>query len=74
MNDETLLEGTSEGERLTLAAAGAWTARNARSLEALIDGEARRKDKLTRVDIDMGKVERLDTFGAWLLERLRAAK
>ena len=67
---DLLLEGTAEGERLTLAAAGAWTARNARSLEALIDGEARRKDKLTRVDIDMGKVERLDTFGAWLLERL----
>jgi phospholipid/cholesterol/gamma-HCH transport system permease protein len=67
---DLLLKGIAEGERLTLAAAGAWTARNARSLEALIDGEARRKDKLKRVDIDMGKVERLDTFGAWLLERL----
>ncbi len=67
---DSLLEGTAQGERLKLAAAGAWTASNARELEALIDGEVRRRGRLKRVDIDMGRVERLDTFGAWLLERL----
>ena len=70
VSGETLLEGTTEGERLKLAGAGAWTAKNARSLEALIDGETRRQGTLKGVDIDMAKVERLDTFGAWLLERL----
>jgi phospholipid/cholesterol/gamma-HCH transport system permease protein len=67
---DRLLEGTAQGGELRLAAAGAWTAQNARALEALIDGEAGRRDELRRVLIDMGQVERLDTFGAWLLERL----
>ncbi|HEY1311997.1 MAG TPA: STAS domain-containing protein, partial [Pseudolabrys sp.] len=66
----TLLEGTAQGEQLKLAGAGAWIAENARSLEAQIEDETRRTGKLKRVDIDMGRVERLDTFGAWLLERL----
>src|SRR5665213_1355103 len=66
----TLLEGTAQGGQLKLAGAGAWIAENARSLEAQIEDETRRAGKLKRVDIDMGRVERLDTFGAWLLERL----
>ena len=70
---DTLLQGTAQGDRLKLAAAGAWTSANARTLEALIDGETRRSGKLKRVDIDMGQVERIDTFGAWLLERLLRA-
>ena len=65
-----LLEGIKDGEQLKIAAAGAWIAENARNLEALIDGETLREGVITRVDIDMGRVERLDTFGAWLLERL----
>jgi len=67
---DTLLEGTTEGERLKLAGAGAWIAENAHRLESQIDSETRRRRKLKRVDIDMAGVERLDTFGAWLLERL----
>src|SRR5712691_7797134 len=70
---ETLLQGTAQGDRLKLAAAGAWTSANARTLEALIDGETRRSGRLKRVDIDMAQVERIDTFGAWLLERLLRA-
>ena len=66
----TLLEGTTEGERLKLAGAGDWIAENARQLESQIDDETKRRRKLKRVDIDMAQVERLDTFGAWLLERL----
>ncbi len=66
-----LLQGTAQGDRLKLAAAGAWTSANARTLEGLIDSETRRSGKLKRVDIDMAQVERLDTFGAWLLERLQ---
>jgi phospholipid/cholesterol/gamma-HCH transport system permease protein len=65
-----LLEGTKDGERLKIAAAGAWIAENARNLETQVDDEARRDGTISHVDIDMGRVERLDTFGAWLLERL----
>jgi phospholipid/cholesterol/gamma-HCH transport system permease protein len=67
---ETLLQGVQDGERLRLAATGAWTAENARDLEAAIDAETRRPDAISQVDIDMGRIDRLDTFGAWLLERM----
>jgi phospholipid/cholesterol/gamma-HCH transport system permease protein len=70
---DTLLEGTTEGERLKLAGGGAWIAENAHRLEIEITAETKRADKLKRVDIDMSKVERLDTFGAWLLERMTRA-
>lgn len=70
MNGKTLLEGTAEGDRLKLAGAGAWTSATARDLELAIDGTVRRYAAVKDVAIDMGKVERLDTFGAWLLERL----
>ncbi len=69
-----LLEGVSDGDRLRLAAAGEWTAAQARELEGLIDTQARKRG-VKAVSIDMAAVERLDTFGAWLLERmLRAFK
>ena len=67
---DMLLEATADGERLRLAGAGAWIAENARSLEARIDAETGRQEPIKRVEIDMGRVDRLDTFGAWLLERL----
>ena len=70
---DTLLEGTTEGERLKLAGGGAWIAENAHQLEIEITAETKRAGKLKRVDIDMSKVERLDTFGAWLLERMTRA-
>jgi phospholipid/cholesterol/gamma-HCH transport system permease protein len=69
-----LLESSSEGDRLRIAAAGEWTAAQARELEGLIDAQARKRG-VRAVSIDMAGVERLDTFGAWLLERmLRAFK
>ena len=67
---DRLLQGTREGDRLKIAAAGAWIAENARTLESLIDGETQREGVIKRVDIDMRRVEQLDTFGAWLLERM----
>ena len=72
MNDKTtLLEGSADGDRLKLTGSGAWIAPNARPLEAEINTAARRFPAAKHVEIDMGGVERLDTFGAWLLERLR---
>lgn len=73
MGDERLLRSTLNGERLELAGAGAWTAVHARELEPLIGVEtraSRRRRAVRSVTIDMGQVRELDTFGAWLLERL----
>jgi phospholipid/cholesterol/gamma-HCH transport system permease protein len=67
---DTLLGVKAEGERLALAATGAWVARNARRLEREIDDAARRNGGIKHVAIDMTGIQRLDTFGAWLLERL----
>lgn len=68
-----LLEASTENDRLKLVAGGAWTAENASPLESQIDVYTRRYQAVRQVDIDVGTVERLDTFGAWLLERLRRA-
>jgi phospholipid/cholesterol/gamma-HCH transport system permease protein len=68
--EDKLLADLAQGERLSLAGAGAWIAVNARRLETRIDAVTRRYRAVKHVDIDMAKVERLDTFGAWLLERL----
>jgi phospholipid/cholesterol/gamma-HCH transport system permease protein len=66
----SLLTGKVSGERLELVAGGAWTADNAAELEALVRATARPEKPVGHVDIDMQRVEKFDTYGAWLLERL----
>jgi phospholipid/cholesterol/gamma-HCH transport system permease protein len=67
------LTATVDGERLGLAASGAWTAERAAELEKIVDDTALRYAAVTKIDIDLAKLERLDTFGAWLIERLNRA-
>jgi phospholipid/cholesterol/gamma-HCH transport system permease protein len=67
------LSAASDGERVALAAAGAWTAARAAELEKMIDETTERYQDARNVDIDLAKLERLDTFGAWLIERLQRA-
>ena len=67
------LTATAEGERVALAATGAWTAERAAELEEIIDQTARRYQGASDIVIDLAKLERLDTFGAWLIERLKRA-
>ncbi len=62
-----LLTSASSGGRLELTAGGSWTSANAGELERLIDGVAAQRGAGS---IDMRAVQALDTFGAWLLERL----
>ncbi len=72
MNGEPLLETASHGGRPALQAGGLWTAERAGELERLIERVIARHPRSSGgdIDIDMARVERLDTFGAWLLERL----
>jgi len=71
VNGDPTLERIAQGNGLALCAAGSWTARFAPDLEALV-GEA---EKLTgsrpNIFMDVSQVSKLDTFGAWLIERLR---
>jgi phospholipid/cholesterol/gamma-HCH transport system permease protein len=73
MNGAAMLTATVDGERVGLAATGAWTAERAAELETLIDESAGRYKAARRIDIDLAKLDRLDTFGAWLIERLNRA-
>jgi phospholipid/cholesterol/gamma-HCH transport system permease protein len=68
-----MLTATVDGERVGLVATGAWTAERAAELETLIDESAGRHAAARSVDIDLAKLDRLDTFGAWLIERLNRA-
>jgi phospholipid/cholesterol/gamma-HCH transport system permease protein len=58
------------GDRLELAAAGHWTADNAAEIEKLILQLTPRRPLKGTVDVNMGRIEQFDTYGAWLLERL----
>jgi len=64
------LNGRVFGERVALAAMGAWTAATAAELESIVEEATRRYEHARFVDIDLARLERLDTFGAWLIERL----
>ncbi|MEX0852330.1 MAG: MlaE family lipid ABC transporter permease subunit [Bauldia sp.] len=58
---------TTEGDRLRLSAAGAWTIDQAELLRTLVAGAPAGAG---RAEIDIAGIEKLDTFGAWLIERL----
>jgi phospholipid/cholesterol/gamma-HCH transport system permease protein len=69
----SMLSGQMRGEGLALAAAGSWTAEHAHMLEPLIEAASHPKTPVRSVAIDMAQVERIDSYGALLLERaLRA--
>jgi phospholipid/cholesterol/gamma-HCH transport system permease protein len=63
-----LLYGANVDDRLELAAGGSWTAVHAAELEGLVEGTPR--SHAGSLTIDMRNVDKLDTFGAWVLERL----
>ena len=67
---EPLLRSIPHGEWVEFAAAGIWTAEHAHDLEPLIEQAEHGRLSVRAVGIDMSRVERIDTFGAWLLERL----
>jgi phospholipid/cholesterol/gamma-HCH transport system permease protein len=73
VSGEPLLKSTVDGERLQIAAAGSWTANYAGAIERQIDAVVQERQSVRRVEIDLGGVSQLDTFGAWLVERLRRA-
>src|SRR5690242_2310611 len=65
------LEQIARGNGLALAAAGPWIARHAAVLEEIVTDAEKLGGSRPNIFIDVSQVSRLDTFGAWLIERLR---
>ncbi|MGE0562941.1 MAG: MlaE family lipid ABC transporter permease subunit [Pseudolabrys sp.] len=57
------------GDALDMSAAGSWTAEHAHAIELQIIAASRANREIRRVAINLAHVERLDTHGAWLVER-----
>ena len=70
MNGDPTLERIARGNGLALSAAGPWIARHAAALEAMVTDAEKLGGSRPNIFIDVSQVSRLDTFGAWLLERL----
>ncbi len=68
---EPTLERVAQGAGVALQASGTWTAQHARLLERMVDAAAKLDGAHAGVLIDVSGVAKLDTFGAWLIERLR---
>jgi phospholipid/cholesterol/gamma-HCH transport system permease protein len=65
------LERIAQGNSLALSATGPWIARFASELEQIVSEAERLRGKSSNIFIDVSRVSKLDTFGAWLIERLR---
>ena len=71
VSGDPTLERIARGNGLALCAAGSWTARFAQDLERIVADAEKLAGSRPNIFIDVSQVSRLDTFGAWLIERLR---
>ena len=71
MNGDPTLERIAQGNGLALSATGTWTARFAPVLERMVADAEKLTGSRPNIFIDVSQVSKLDTFGAWLIERLR---
>jgi phospholipid/cholesterol/gamma-HCH transport system permease protein len=67
---EPLLSQRITNERIDLAASGSWTAEHVAALERLVAPFAAATRGPQKAIIDVTGVQELDTFGAWLIEKL----
>ncbi len=71
MSGDPKLERIAKGNALALCATGTWTARFAPVLERMVADAEKLAGGSQSIFIDVSEVAKLDTFGAWLIERLR---
>lgn len=65
MTAQPSITTSTHADRIRVVAGGTWTISYARELETLVAGLAAQSG-----EIDLAGIERIDTFGAWLLEDL----
>jgi phospholipid/cholesterol/gamma-HCH transport system permease protein len=70
LSPQPFLNSTTAGDRLELVAGGAWIAAHADALERRVKAIAAEAPLTRSMAIDVQRIEELDTFGAWLIERL----
>jgi phospholipid/cholesterol/gamma-HCH transport system permease protein len=70
MSANSILRCTATGDLVDLAPLGDWTAAHLEMLEQGLAAVAPQISTARKLAIDMAGVRELDTFGAWLLERL----
>ena len=70
MDLQAPLRSAIVGGQVELTAVGSWTAAHAAQLELLVDAAAREFSTTRSMLIDIIGIRELDTFGAYLLERL----
>jgi phospholipid/cholesterol/gamma-HCH transport system permease protein len=70
LENKPLLIRSMEGDRLMLVAGGEWTAVHAHELEAAVESVEGEAAGARALSLDLQGVVALDTFGAWLIERL----
>jgi len=71
LNSDPKLERIAKGSALALCATGTWTASFAPVLERMVADAEKLAGGPQSIFIDVSEVAKLDTFGAWLIERLR---
>src|SRR6185437_8507375 len=69
LSTEPAFEIAQAGDHLRLVARGTWTTDHADQLEQLVASTTQRADGTRMADVDVAGIERMDTFGAWLIER-----
>jgi phospholipid/cholesterol/gamma-HCH transport system permease protein len=70
-NGDPALQRVTQGSALALCATGSWTAPFASRLERIVADAEGLAGSNPSIVIDVSRVSKLDTFGAWLIERLR---
>src|SRR5215468_5076908 len=70
-NGDPGLQRVTQGSVLALWATGSWTAPFAPRLERMVAEAEGLAGSNPSIVIDVSRVSKLDTFGAWLIERLR---
>ena len=69
-DEQQLLSLSRSDGRVRLSASGAWTARNAAALDGTLDTILAGLEPRAMIDVDLNRVQALDTYGATLLARL----
>ncbi len=71
MANTLLLDVHADGDHLKVEGHGAWTSEFADELEQAVSKQSGAHAEARAVEIDLSDVQKMDTFGALLLERLR---
>jgi phospholipid/cholesterol/gamma-HCH transport system permease protein len=65
------LQSELQGKKLVLSAQGDWVSAHANEIEPQVENILNQRQQAERVEIDASAVKRIDTIGAWLIERLK---